>query len=101
MGAARANLDLSRDAAEAARNNFEVVRDSYSRGVASIIDLLDAQNTALVAELRAANAVYNFLTELMRVERAAGRFDFFTSAEERDAFFQRLEAYFQQAGMQQ
>ncbi|UCC85495.1 MAG: TolC family protein [Gemmatimonadota bacterium] len=94
-----ANIGLSRDAADAARNNFELVQDSYSRGAASIIDLLDAQNTALIAELRAANAIYDFLIQLMNVERAAGRFDFFTSAEERDAFFDRLDAYNSQVGM--
>jgi outer membrane protein TolC len=98
MGAALANIDLSRDAAEAARNNFELTQDSYSRGASSIIDLLDAQNTALIAELQAANAIYDFLIELMKVERAAGRFDFFTTVEDRDAFFDRLDAYFSETG---
>lgn len=99
MGAAMANIDLSRDAAEAAGSNFELVRDSYGRGAASIIELLDAQNTALIAQLRAANAIYEFLIQLMNVERAAGRFDFFTSAEERDAFFDRLDAYYAEVGI--
>jgi len=31
----------------------------------------------------------------MRVERAAGRFDFFTSPESREAFFDRLDAYYE------
>jgi outer membrane protein TolC len=100
MGAALANIELSRDAAQAARNNFELVQDSYSRGATSIIDLLDAQNTALIAELRAANAVYEFMIQLMNVERAAGRFDFFASAEDRDAFFDRLDTYFSETGME-
>jgi outer membrane protein TolC len=100
MGAALANIDLSRDAADAARSNFELVQDSYSRGLGSIIDLLDAQNTALIAELRASNAIYNFLIELMRVERAAGRFDFFASAESRDAFFDRLDDYYAQTDIE-
>ena len=99
MGAALANIDLSRDAAEAARNNFELVQDSYSRGATSIIDLLDAQRTALIAELQASNAIYDFLIQLMRVERAAGRFDFFASVEYRDAFFDRLDEYFSETGM--
>ncbi len=98
MRASLANIDLSRDAAEASANNFRLVQDSYSRGAASIIQLLDAQNAALVAEQLAASAVYDFLIDLMGVERAAGRFDFFTSEEERDAFFQRLETYFEGAG---
>lgn len=100
MGAALASIDLSRDAADAARSNFELVQDSYSRGVSSIIALLDAQNNALVAELRASNAVYDFLIELMGVERAAGRFDFFASPESREAFFDRLDEYFAQSEVQ-
>ncbi|MGD8700590.1 MAG: TolC family protein [Gemmatimonadales bacterium] len=100
MGAALASIDLSRDAADAARRNFELVQDSYSRGVSSIIELLDAQNNALVAELRASNAVYDFLIELMRVERAAGRFDFFASPESREAFFDRLDAYYARSDLQ-
>ena len=98
MGASLANIELSSDAAEASANNFQLVQDSYSRGVASIIQLLDAQNASLVAEQLAASAVYDFLIDLMGVERAAGRFDFFTSEGEREAFFQRLEAYFEEAG---
>ena len=93
MGASWAAIGLAREAAEAARNNFDLVRDSYARGVVSILDLLDAQNQALVAELVAANEVYRFVIDLMEVQRAAGRYDFFATSEERDDFFDRLEAF--------
>lgn len=98
MGASLANIDLSRDAAEAAGNNIRLVRDAYSRGVASIVELLDAQNAARVAELLAATAIYDFLIDLMKVERAANEFDFFISAEQREDYFDRLDTYFEQAG---
>ena len=45
-GASFAGIDLSRDAAEAARRNLELVTDSYRQGVINIITLLDAQNRA-------------------------------------------------------
>ncbi|MGH7849073.1 MAG: hypothetical protein ACREOP_02115, partial [Thermodesulfobacteriota bacterium] len=64
------------------------------RGVVSIIDLLDAQNAALSADLNAANSVYNFLIDLMNLQRASGKFDFFTSAEERDELFEMLDEYY-------
>ena len=99
MGASLANIDLSRDAAEAARSAFGLVQDSYSRGAASVTDLLDAQQTALTTDAQASNAVYDFLIDMMNVERAAGRFDFFTSADQREAFFQRLEQFFQESGV--
>ncbi len=99
MGASLAAIDLSRDAADAARRNFELVADAYTQGAVDIIDLLDAQNAALVADQVAANAVYDFLIDLMEVQRAAGGFDFFRTAEEREAFFQRLDAFMAAEGM--
>ena len=60
----------------------------------SLIDLIDAQNKALVAAALAANAEYDFLIDLMRLQRSTSRFDFFDSQEGREAWFDRLEAYF-------
>jgi outer membrane protein TolC/ABC-type uncharacterized transport system substrate-binding protein len=91
------SITLSRNAAETGRKNLELVTDSYSRGVVSIIDLIDAQNAALVADQGAANAVYDFLIDLMNVQRAIGRFDFFASAKEREAWFERLETFLREA----
>jgi outer membrane protein TolC len=99
MGASLASIDLSHEAAEAARRNFDVVADAYTQGAVNIIELLDAQNAALVADQVAANSVYDFLIDLMQVQRAAGRFDFFRTAEEREDFFQRLDAFMAAEGM--
>jgi len=93
-----AGIDLAQQAAEAARSNFDVVADAYEQGAVDIVRLLDAQNQALGAELAAANAVYEFLLDLMAVERAVGRFDYFRSVEDREAFVGRLEAYYREAG---
>ena len=97
MQASLLGIDLSRQAAEAARRNLELVTDTYRRGVASIIDLLDAQNARLVADEEAANAVYGFLIDLMRVQRAVSQFDFFSTPQDTEEFFDRLEAFFRQA----
>ena len=87
------SIRLSKEAAEAARKNLELVADSYSRGAVSILDLLDAQNAALVAEESAANAVFNFLTDLMNLQRSTGQFDFFLNQPGKDAWFERLKNY--------
>jgi outer membrane protein TolC len=100
MGASLANIDLARAAATAAESNYELVEEAYGRGAVSILDLLDAQNVALVASEAAANAIYDFLIDFMRVQRAAGQFDFFMSAEERESFFREMEAFFQEEGRQ-
>ena len=92
-GASFPAIRLSRDAAAAARGNLQVVRDAYRTGTASILTLLDAQNQSLVADLAAANASYAFLSDLMQVERAVGRFDFFVSPKERRRLAERLKAY--------
>ena len=93
-------IRLSRQAADAAESNLVVVRDAYSRGTVSILDLLDAQNAALVAELRAATAIYDFVRALMEVERAAARFDFFLTPGDQAAWFERLDHYFAEHGTQ-
>ncbi len=96
-GASRAAIRLSRDAAEAAKNTVDLVTDQYSRGVVDILDLLDAQNAALSADLAAANAVYDFLVDWMEVERASGKFFFFMTDAQIDAWFDQLKTFFQEA----
>jgi outer membrane protein len=92
-------IRLSRQAADAAENNYVVVRDAYSRGTVSILDLLDAQNASLVAGLRAATAVYDFVYALMDVERAAGRFDFFLTPQDQADWFNRVAHFFAKRGV--
>ncbi|MEZ5284825.1 MAG: TolC family protein [Vicinamibacterales bacterium] len=97
-GASYASIELARDGAGAARQNLDLVVDAYSQGVVPIIDLLDAQNAALVADLVAANATFDYFIDLMNVERAIGRFDYFTDPTDAAAFRRRLEQYFRAAG---
>ncbi len=97
--AAYTAIRLSRQAADAAESNFVVVRDAYSSGAMSVLDLLDAQNAALVADLRAATAVYDFVRTLMEVERAAARFDFFLTSDDQADWFARAERYFSEQGI--
>ncbi len=91
-------IRLTRESADAARKNLDLVTDSYSRGVVGIITLLDAQNASLVAEQGAATAVFSFLSDWMRSQRAAGSFDFLLPAEERKALVQQLDEFFAAAG---
>lgn len=83
-------IRLSNDAADAAGRNLTLVTDSYGRGIKSIIDLIDAQNQALVATQQATNAVYDFLIDIMTIQRSVGSFFLFTPKEERDAWMTRL-----------
>ena len=98
-GASAPTIRLAREAAEAARKTLDLVIDQYSRGAVDIIKLLNSQNNALTANLNAANAVYNFLIDIIDIQRAVGQFDYFVYAEERASWYQRLDAFFVKAGI--
>ncbi len=91
------SIQLSRDAAVASDKNLKLVTDSYERGILSIIDLLDAQNQSLSSNLDAANSVYNFLVDLMRVQRSLGMFVFFLDEDQKQIWYQNMEDFYQVA----
>ena len=97
MQASFAGIELARDAAEAAQRNYDLVDTEYTRGTATILDLLDAQNTALAAQEGVADAIFQFLLDLATMERAAGRYVFLGSPAEIDPFFDRLDEYLRSA----
>jgi outer membrane protein TolC len=97
-GASYAGIEQSRLSADAAEQSRVLVEDAYARGAATILDLLDAQNNALIAELTAANAVYQFLIDLMEVERSIGKLVLRMSEREREAFFDRMDSFFVESG---
>ncbi len=97
-GASFVGIDLTRDAAEAADRNIELVTDRYAEGIVDILRLLDAQTQALVADLAAANAVFNYLIDLMGTQRAVGRFDYYRSPDDRQTFLNQLRNFFTESG---
>jgi outer membrane protein TolC len=92
-------IELSQAQSRAAKENFDLVKDSYAAGVVGILQLLDAQNEALVAELSAANAVFRYLSDLMQAQRATGHFDYFRSPQERQDFLLRLDKFYRENGV--
>jgi outer membrane protein len=99
LKSSRVRLELAREAADAARGNFELVQTAYGGGVTGVLNLLDAQSTALIADLDAANALYDFITNFMLVQRTAGRIDLLLDETQREAFVQRLETYLRERGI--
>jgi outer membrane protein TolC len=92
-GASYAGIRETRAAAEAARSNLDLVADAYSRGALPLIDVLDAQNAFVVAGEAADDALFDFLTDVIDIERALGRFAFQMTSEEKQAFQERLAAF--------
>ncbi len=97
--ASYSGIQLSREAAAAAHKNLDVVTDSYSRGVVNVLDLLDAQNASLQADLAAATALYQFFIDLTDVERAVNWFEVERTPQEQAAWFSRLEKFFADHGL--
>ncbi len=88
------NIAGAQERKETARKNLDLVSESYARGRASAIDLLDAQNVALTAELAAAGSIYQFFIDLMELDRAIAYFGFMAGGEERASLRERIDTYF-------
>ncbi len=82
-----------KEANTAAAANFDIVQDAYSQGIANITSLIDAQNAKVQTAIGVAAANYEFLLDFFEVERAIGNYYNLYTPAERDAFFNRLEAF--------
>ena len=88
---AYANISFAQREFAAARRNFELVDASYILGVASILDVLDAQNQLLSAELAVAQALYGFLQDLVAAELQLAYFPFLEPVGEVEELLDALE----------
>ena len=93
MGASHAGIKLSRESAEAARQNFELIAASYGEGAARIVDLLDAQNAWVTADQLAADSIYGFIIDVLNSLRAVGRFELASDPAKLAAFLGRAEKF--------
>lgn len=87
-------IRLSKDAADAAQENLELVIDSYSKGVVSITDLLNAQDASLAANLSAVDAQYRFMIDWVEIQRAAANFDLLLTEDGFEYWYQDLDQYY-------
>lgn len=87
-------IRLSKDAADAAQENLELVIDSYSKGVVSITDLLNAQDASLAANLSAVEAQYSFMIDWVEIQRAAANFDLLLTEDGFEYWYQDLDQYY-------
>ena len=84
------NIELSEVSEEAAKESLELTRVSYTSGAVSIIQLIDAQNNYLNAQLASTNAIYNFLINSLQLERFLGYYFLLKSKDENTEFTQRF-----------
>jgi outer membrane protein TolC len=94
-GSSYAGMIQAKISAKSSLKNLDIVISMYSQGFASITELLDAQNASLTAELLAISSQFDFLIDMMNVQRSMGEFIFTYDLDEREAFISRLEEYFE------
>nr|WP_299342826.1 TolC family protein [Allomuricauda sp.] len=87
------NIELSGVSEETAKESLELTQSLYSNGAVNIVQLLDAQNNYLNAQLARVNAVYNFLISSLQLERSLGYYFLLKSEAENEAFRQRFFEY--------
>jgi outer membrane protein TolC len=88
-----ANIELSRVFEETAKEALDLTQTSYANGAVNIVQLLDAQNNYLQAQLASSNATYNYLISSMQLERSLGTFFLLQTDEERQEFISRFLEY--------
>ena len=81
----------------AAQRNFELVERSYTLGVASILELLDAQAQLLSAELALNDANFGFLADLVAAERTISFYAFLEPRDDVEALLTPLADELQRA----
>jgi outer membrane protein TolC len=89
---ARSDMDLARQAAQAAHKNYKVSRNGYAEGTASILDLLDAQREARMQERKAVVAEYRYLKAVVAVERSMNRVAALVPEKDQKAWWNELKA---------
>lgn len=90
-----ANIEISKVSEEAAKESLELTQVSYSNGAVNIVQLLDAQNNYLSAQLSQITAIYSYLLSSIQLERYISYYFLLHSPEENQAFIQSFYDYFQ------
>ena len=90
-----ANIEISKISESAAKESLELTQVSYANGAVAIVQLLDAQNNYLVAQQAKITAVYNYLLNLIQLERFISYYFLMHTAEENQAFIEGFTTYLQ------
>ncbi|MCP4600651.1 MAG: TolC family protein [Proteobacteria bacterium] len=87
------NIHLSRQAASAAGENLKLVTEGYSRGVLTVLDLLDAQNASLTADIKALDSEFMLMIHMINAQRAGGGYFALGTEAEIEVWAKRVEEY--------
>jgi outer membrane protein TolC len=89
------NLSFSSDAAKAAERSLLLVTDSYSKGAVPVVNLLDAQNASISANLAEVQASISFFRANIETQRTIGLYEFLMSNEQKQEIREILTSLFE------
>ncbi|PIE77390.1 MAG: hypothetical protein CSA15_12990 [Candidatus Delongbacteria bacterium] len=82
------NIELSKVSEEAAKKALELTQNAYSEGAVNIVQLIDAQNNYMKTQEAKTNASYNYLIQMVQLERYLGNY-FLLDSEDEIADFEK------------
>ena len=85
------NMGFANAQAEAARENYDLVYDSYMVGESTLLDFIDAQQQKLDADISATLALYTFFADLIATELEISFFPFLQQPDQVAAIIAELE----------
>jgi len=86
-------LELSKNAANAAEANFKMVQDAYFQGAADLIKLIDAQNVMIRTKQMANISYYQYVLDYIVIERYQAKFTFLSPDTEKEDYINRLNQF--------
>lgn len=85
-------IKFSRQSADAAAESLELVREQYTEGTVNVTDLLDAQNQKFTADQALNIATFEFLADLIQLERAIAWFEADNDPAAHEALIERFRS---------
>jgi len=83
-------ITFSEQSAEAATANLVIVQDKYAEGIVNVTDLLSAQSGKFTADRLLVVSIYDFLLDVIELQRALSWFEAEKSAGDRAALAERV-----------
>lgn len=84
------NIELSKVSEDTANEALELTQASYSNGAVNIVQLIDAQNNYLNAQIARVSAVYNYMINTLQLERYLGYYFLLNSETDNEKFNERF-----------
>jgi outer membrane protein TolC len=86
------SINLAQDASISSKKNLKLIKDIYVQGGTGIIELLDAQHTALRAALVENSNRYGFMRDLLILQHNIGQVNFDMKTQDWDSWIESLNS---------